>query len=58
MPNYAEMYKTLFRSQTKAIQVLQQAQQTTEEMYISAESPDIRVLDTKKPGDDAPDEDK
>ena len=40
MPDYAEMYRVLFRAQTKAIELLQKAQQETEEMYISAEETD------------------
>ena len=53
MPDYAAMYKRLFQSQTQAIKVLQEAQQDTEEMYISAPDPEIRILDTsKKPDDD------
>jgi len=48
MPDYAAMYKRLFQSQTQAIEILQKAQQDTEEMYISAPNPEIRVLDTKK----------
>ena len=51
MPDYAAMYKRLFRSQTEAIAILQKAQQDTEEMYISSPEPDIRVLETKKPED-------
>ena len=57
MPDYAAMYKTLFQSQTKAISILQEAQQTTEEMYISAPDPDIRVLEPKKPEKEADHED-
>lgn len=53
MPDYAAMYKKLFQSQSKAILILQEAQQATEEMYISSEPPDIRVLETKKPEADA-----
>jgi hypothetical protein len=34
MPDYKEMYLVLFRETTKAITALQNAQQTTEEMYI------------------------
>lgn len=49
MPDYAKMYRTLFRSQTKAIEILQAAQQETEEMYLSSTEPDIRVL--SKPDD-------
>lgn len=49
MPDYAEMYKRLFRSQTKAIDILQQAQRDTEDMYIESETPNIRVLERKEP---------
>ena len=48
MPDYAAMYLALFRSQTKAIEILQKAQRQTEEMYISAPVTDIRILDTKQ----------
>jgi len=51
MLDYAEMYKRLFQSQTLAIQILQKAQQDTEEMYLSAEPSEIKVLDTKKQED-------
>ena len=51
MPDYAAMYKRLFRSQTEAIAILQKAQQDTEEMYISSPEPDIRVLEPKKSED-------
>jgi len=56
MPDYAAMYKRLFRSQTEAIAILQKAQQDTEEMYISSPEPDIRVLEPKKPEDGTPDD--
>jgi hypothetical protein len=46
MPDYKAMYVKLFQSQTKAIGILQDAQKETENMYIEAESPDIRVLKT------------
>lgn len=36
LPDYKEMYETLFRAVTKAITILQQAQQKTEELYIEA----------------------
>jgi hypothetical protein len=45
MPDYKEMCLTLFRSITKAITILQEAQQQTEETYISEQQPDLRVLD-------------
>ncbi len=35
MPNYEKMYKELFNAFTEAIEILQKAQQLTEEMYIS-----------------------
>ena len=37
MPDYAEMYKTLFNAMTKAITILQEAQQQAEEIYIGSE---------------------
>lgn len=46
MPNYQQMYITLFKRVTAVIQELQEAQQQTEEMYISSESTNIRVIDT------------
>jgi hypothetical protein len=57
MPDYAEMYKKLFRSQTKAIQILQQAQQETEELYISDEGPDLIVLQPQESEDNSNEED-
>lgn len=44
MPDYHEMYATLFKSVTDAIEKLQNAQQQTEEMYISADVPNIKML--------------
>ncbi len=63
MPDYAKMYHVLFQAQGHAIalqeqatSILKEAQKETEEIYISTPSPDIRVLETKKPGEpDAPD---
>ena len=37
MPDYKEMYFTLFREVTKAIEHLQKAQQIVEDMYIESE---------------------
>jgi hypothetical protein len=48
MADFATMYRKLFNSQTQAIEILQKAQQDTEEMYVSAPDPDIQVLDTGK----------
>lgn len=36
MPDYPEMYRILFRSQSRAIAILQAAQQQTEELFISS----------------------
>jgi hypothetical protein len=44
MADYAKMYRRLFNSQTQAIELLQKAQQDTEEMYIEAPDTDIRLL--------------
>ncbi len=53
MADYAAMYRRLFNSQTTAIEILQKAQQDTEEMYMSAPDHNIRLFDSKKPdGDD------
>lgn len=55
MPNYQEMYVTLFRRVTAAINELQEAQQQTEEMYISSAPTNIRVIDTDSTKDAKPD---
>jgi len=44
MADYQNMYVTLFRSVTKAIDTLQEAQQNTEDMFIEAGEPIIRLL--------------
>lgn len=51
MADYQKMYSTLFNAITDAIHVLQQAQQTTEEMYITVEEPNLNALD--KPAADS-----
>jgi len=38
MPDYKEMYLHLFREMTRAILILQKAQEQTEEMYIAEDS--------------------
>lgn len=38
MPDYFAMYQCLFNPQTQAIEILQKAQQDTEELYINAQS--------------------
>ncbi|HML46240.1 MAG TPA: hypothetical protein PKE04_05765 [Clostridia bacterium] len=44
MPDYKEMYRILFSETTKAISILQQAQQQTEEMYIADDTEEKRVV--------------
>jgi hypothetical protein len=39
------MYATLFRAVTKTVTILQDAQCETEEMYLSADAPNITVLE-------------
>lgn len=46
MANYQEMYRQLFTAQTAAIEILQQAQQQTEELYIDSPDPTVLMLDT------------
>ena len=59
MPDYAKMYHLLFNSQTDAIalqeqatEILKNAQQAAEEIYVSVPEPDIRVLKPKEPESD------
>lgn len=59
MPDYKEMYLNLFRAQTRAITILQEAQQLTEEIYIQSEPADIRLITDiaeadNKTGDELP----
>jgi len=58
MPDYKEMYIALFRSITKAVTILQEAQQQTEEMYISEQQPDVRVLDIHRSENVHPDKEQ
>lgn len=44
MPNWKEMYLTLFRETEKAINILIDAQHRCEEMYIDAPEPEIKLL--------------
>ncbi len=55
MPDYAKMYRELFNAVTDAIEVLQKAQQRTEELYMEAETPPLELLPRWEPSDDAPD---
>jgi len=57
MPKYDEMYHVIFRACTKAIDILQTAQQETEEIYISSPEPSLTILhpedgDSGKPQDE------
>lgn len=44
MPDYKEMYRALFSETTKAISILQKAQQRTEEMYITDDSTEKQIV--------------
>ncbi len=44
MPDYREMYLTLFRATEQAICVLMEAQRTCEELYLSQSEPNLVVL--------------
>jgi len=54
LPDYEKMYKALFNTVTDAIEMLQSAQQDTEEQYISAEPTVLKILpfDEGSPTDD------
>lgn len=47
MPDYAKMYYQLFHAMTESIEILQRAQQDTEELYLSAKEPELYILDGK-----------
>lgn len=48
MADYKEMYLALFRSQTKAIEILQAAQQKTEQMYEDADDTPIDIAEIQQ----------
>lgn len=48
MPDYKEMYLTLFRATEKAVNLLIAAQQECEERYLSAPEPGLLVLPSQK----------
>lgn len=59
MPDYKEMYLKLFRATEEAVNLLIDAQQACEELYISAPEPQLKVValpqrdgETKKDGSD------
>lgn len=41
MPDYKEMYYTLFRASEKAVNILLEAQQSCEEMYLDSPQPGL-----------------
>ena len=45
MADYQKLYYVLFHAITDAIAILQKAQQDAEELYISAEEPELRIVD-------------
>ncbi len=47
MADYHEMYLNMARANAKAVNILIQAQQECEEMYMSSPDPEIQVLDPK-----------
>jgi len=49
MPDFKQMYTKLFQTQSQVIEILQQAQRDTEEMYIEAEPPSLTVFSQKDP---------
>ena len=53
MPDYAKLYRHLFNAATDAVELLKNAQKETEEMYLSAPDPEVRLLptDDNQPGD-------
>lgn len=55
MPDYKEMYITLFKETTKTIRILQAAQQRTEKIYISDDTENNLIL--LKPHEDEKDKD-
>jgi hypothetical protein len=59
MPDYKEMYLKLFRATEEAVNLLIDAQQACEELFISVPEPELKVLalpqrdgETKKDGSD------
>ena len=55
---YKKMYTDLFKSQTQAIGILQEAQRRAEEMYIEAEPPEIKVFTGINISDDDTDDEQ
>lgn len=51
MPDYQKLYTTLFSRVTDAIELLQRAQQETEELYLQEEPPLHLISETDQPPD-------
>ena len=49
MPDYKEMYLTLFRATEQAINQLIAAQQACEELYLQEEPPTLTILQPTQP---------
>ncbi len=45
MPDYRELYLALMREVEKSVEILINAQQKCEEMYINSDDPKIQVVD-------------
>jgi len=52
MPDFQAMYNKLFNAITDVIEILQDIQQSTEEIYISSKIPEIKILDGKPSDND------
>lgn len=48
MPDYREMYLTLFRAVEQAVDILIEAQKTCEEIYLSQKEPDLVILSERQ----------
>lgn len=53
MPDYKEMYLTLFRATEKARRILEDAQLECEELYLSVPETKITLLESSKGSDTA-----
>lgn len=47
MADYREMYLKLFQATTSAIDILQKAQQETEELYVTSTQPELQLIKGK-----------
>lgn len=49
MADYREMYRKLFQATTNAIDILQKAQQETEEPYMTSDQPELHFMKEEEP---------